>query len=63
MAYFRCSECDTLLDKDWNPCEEHPHRSGDLVCPECIIELPQSKKEFTAAQTAIISKLEAYIDD
>jgi|AOAMet_66_BLW_10_1038536.scaffolds.fasta_scaffold16278_2 hypothetical protein len=36
MAVYRCQECDSYVDNDYNPCEVV---KGELVCPDCYEEM------------------------
>jgi len=72
MAIYRCFECDKMVDNDWNPCEEHPTKDNELVCPSCFEEyedMPEPSLEvkqggvFTPEQQAQIRRMEQDIDD
>ena len=68
MAVYHCYQCDTWLDNDYHPCDQHPKHENELICPECLIELEDTpevrqKGEFTTDQLAIIKKLEAEYDN
>lgn len=39
MAIYLCYECDTLVDGDYHPSEEHPRKPDELVCDDCMTEL------------------------
>jgi DNA-directed RNA polymerase subunit RPC12/RpoP len=63
MAVYKCFECDSFVDNDYHPCEEHPSETNELVCPDCFIELPEpsikvrQRGVFTPAQQAIINEI------
>ena len=65
MAIYRCSECDKMVDNDWEPCEEHPTKDNELVCPACFEDYPEPTIDvrqggvFSKAQLATIARLEA----
>ena len=68
MAIYRCGECDHWRDDDHFPCEEHPKHDNELICPDCVAELPDTpeirqKGQFTAEQLEIIKKLEEESED
>ena len=68
MATYRCEQCDTWLDNDYHPCEQHPKYEDELICPECLIgmeDTPQVRQrgKFTTEQLATIKQLEEACDD
>ena len=44
MAIYYCAECDNYIDNDWFPCEEY---KGELICPDCALELTDENEEPT----------------
>ena len=65
MAVYRCEECDTWKDNDYHPCEQHPTHENELICPACMVEMPE--KKFNTPETEqwmrdTIKKMEAYVD-
>ena len=64
MAVYYCHQCGDYKDGDWHPCEEHPTRDGELICPACMAEMPDTPEvrqmgQFTTSQLDIIKKAEA----
>jgi len=53
MAMYKCYNCDSWCDDDWNPMCEHPYRKrlprygkpGHEVCSDCEIELEYELEE------------------
>lgn len=63
MAMYICFNCGDYVDNDRHPCEEHPNRDGELVCPSCrerFKETPQVRQKgiFTKKQLEQIKKME-----
>jgi hypothetical protein len=59
VAVYMCCVCDSFVDNDYFPCEEHSSVEG-LVCPDCFVELPEEPelRVFTKDQQAFIKKME-----
>jgi len=45
MAMYMCAECDSWLDDDYYPCQEHPTSKTELICPDCLLELEERMEE------------------
>ena len=51
MAVYMCSACDSWIDDDYNPMQEHPFakqlpsKKGEMVCEDCYVELEADMKE------------------
>ena len=45
MAVYRCNQCDTFIDGDWNVCSEDPRKGheNELVCEDCIVEIEEEE--------------------
>ncbi len=43
MAMYRCSECDELIDGDYNPGIESPTEEFGLMCESCACEIDEVK--------------------
>ncbi len=41
MAMYRCSECDELVDDDYNPGVESPTEEFGLMCESCACEIDE----------------------
>lgn len=50
MAIYLCYECDNFIDNDWFPCEEHPDKEGELLCPSCYEEIEEEPSVFLSKQ-------------
>ena len=44
MSIYRCASCDEMKDNDYDTCEEHPWRDGELVCEDCHATLVYEMK-------------------
>ncbi len=38
MSVLHCDICDSLVDTDYEGCEDNPEGSGDLICGNCLDE-------------------------
>ena len=51
MAMYLCDNCDSWVDDDWSPMQEHPWRKRlprykhKVVCEDCYVELEYELKE------------------
>ena len=45
MAMYCCPHCDTWVDNDHHPMEQHPWRKEEMVCPDCHLALETEMKE------------------
>jgi hypothetical protein len=45
MGMYYCFQCDNHIDNDYHPCEEHPYNVGEMVCPDCAVELEEEMRE------------------
>ncbi len=47
MAMYRCSECDELIDGDYNPGIESPTEEFGLMCESCACEIGEVRLVIT----------------
>lgn len=72
MAMYRCYECESFVDDDYHPCEEHPRVETELACPSCMESMAERAEEerngedfrkpriaFSKAQRLEIARMEA----
>jgi hypothetical protein len=45
MGMYYCHQCDNHKDNDYEPCEAHSYSVGEMVCPDCAVELEEEMRE------------------
>jgi hypothetical protein len=50
MSYFKCAECNEIIDGDYKGCLPHPGDDRDCVCEDCYDFLIEYISEETEKQ-------------
>ena len=62
MSMYRCDECETMIDGDYDPCVEHPTDSTLFCCETCADDIQNEidlQKEFTKMRAEYRREIEA----
>ena len=57
MGMYYCFQCDNHKDNDYHHCEEHPYSVGEMVCPNCAVEL----EEYGVIGRVTTGKYDTYV--
>lgn len=60
MSIYRCVECDTQKDRDFNGCNESERVEFGLVCDDCQFVLDEIEEQLHESEQTVDSMIENY---